>query len=130
VCDNVTDCNDDTTQCLPAAGAWGEPIPGLGLCVANCNPMEPSCGVHANCVYLSVPPLFDCAASLDHGDGDSCSVDTDCAAGLLCRSNTCRPWCDTPGDVYATCKSLVWCCAIDPAPSYAGTELGYCACAM
>jgi hypothetical protein len=91
--------------------------------------MDPACGLHANCVYLGDPPLFDCYASLDHGDGDSCVEDADCAAKLMCTDDhECRKWCDTPGDVWSTCKTAVWCCTLDPAPSYGGDELGYCAC--
>jgi hypothetical protein len=128
VCDNVGDCPDPTSQCLPAQADGGGSIPGLSVCVANCNPMSPGCGPHANCVYLGNPPLFDCTASLDHADGDSCSVDSDCAAGMTCRGSNCELWCSTPGDTFSWCKPVVWCCSIDPAPYYDQTELGYCDC--
>jgi hypothetical protein len=128
VCQGAGDCHDPGTQCLPAQAESPGTIPGLLLCVANCNPMSPVCGLHTNCIYLTDPPLFDCAASLDHADGDNCTEDQDCAAGMTCAGGTCRLWCDTPGDQFSWCKSMVWCCALDPAPSYGGTELGYCAC--
>jgi hypothetical protein len=128
MCESVDDCPDANTQCLPAAAEAGGTIPGLSLCVANCNPMSPACGALATCVYLDSPPLFDCFASLEHQDGDGCTTSSDCAAGLLCRGGTCRLWCNTPGDAGAWCKTFVWCCSIDPAPSYGGSELGYCAC--
>ena len=128
VCHGLGDCNDPNTQCRPAEAGAGGSIPDFNLCVANCNPMSSSCGQHATCVYLGDPPLFDCYASLDHGDGDSCSQDSDCGAGLMCTGSTCRLWCDTPGDAGSWCKTFVWCCSIDPAPSYGGTELGFCAC--
>jgi hypothetical protein len=128
VCDDVGDCADNATQCLPAQAGGGGSIPGLSVCVANCNPMSAGCAIHATCVYLGNPPLFDCVASLDYADGDGCTLDSDCGTGLTCRSGKCRLWCNTPGQVDAWCKTFVWCCSIDPAPSFGGTALGYCSC--
>jgi hypothetical protein len=129
ICDGADDCvTHAEAQCVQAQQGSGDPVVGLTVCTAHCNPIQtPPCdGAHGavTCGYRAAVGALDCFASGNVGVGDSCTTDADCAPGLACTGE-CREWCQPPGWNNG-CGVIEDCEARNPAVYYEGEQYGVC----
>ena len=129
ICDGADSClTHAEAQCVQALAADGQPVVGLTVCTAHCNPLQlvPCDGTHGavTCGYRAAVGALDCFASLNVQVGDDCSADSDCAPGLACTGE-CREWCKPPGWNNG-CGVIEDCEARNPPVFYEGNEHGVC----
>jgi hypothetical protein len=129
VCDGADSClTHAEAQCVQALAAGGQPVVGLTVCTAHCNPIQtPPCdGTHGavTCGYRAGVGALDCYASMNVQVGDNCSSDSDCAPGLACTGE-CREWCKPPGWNNG-CGVIEDCDDRNPPVFYEGNEYGVC----
>lgn len=89
-------------DCVFGRDSAGLPIPGLGVCLAQCNPIAAAvnpCADHPDttCFYRVDEGAFDCGLSGDKPWPNVCNSHQECAYGLGCLGGTCRDWCPTLG---------------------------------
>jgi hypothetical protein len=131
-CARDADCEEEGASCNPLDGD-GPILSKLRYCDAPCDllsPAQPRAGLHAcgedqTCVRAASSTV--CAASVGHGTwGAVCERDIDCAMGLGCVDETCKPWCNPDG---ASCGEWAACVAADDVTGVAaptGTCEGSC----
>lgn len=141
LCDSEDDCAGDG-RCVDAVLSIGEPIPGLKLCTAGCQPLT---GVPCDLALGDVAcaahnpgddvPSLDCVASQGAAEDAPCtqqsavSSRTECAQGLSCAFVTgqgsafCKRWCSAPG-AQAECDAGETC--VDTGLTHMGTPYGIC----
>ena len=128
-CANANDCAAFDGECLPAMRepmAMPAEIPGAKTCISMCDPKVGSpcaLGLGASCIWLGMSD-FDCALVQGSSEGDPCSSQYDCAAGLACVG-TCEEWCEPPGGFPGNC-SILGCGSVNPQIFYMGVEQGVC----
>lgn len=88
--------------CVEALSSTGEVIPGLQVCVADCNPapapMSPcGDGDETTCYYREDLEMLDCAASAGGTWPQGCEAHTDCAFSFACVDGTCIDTCFSEG---------------------------------
>ncbi|MBW2528412.1 MAG: hypothetical protein JRI23_29825 [Deltaproteobacteria bacterium] len=113
-------------SCVQANAPGGGAIPGLQICTAYCDPLNPlSCNQSngtTNCLYGNLG--FDCFASGTSGLLAGCSGFLSCGPPNTCHLGLCRPWCDT---LLGSCTfPLLTCYGYSPPIFYDGVEVGYC----
>ncbi len=114
----------------------GEPITGLKVCTAHCEPITGApCGDTLNCVYEMGLTEFDCFSSKRFKKGVTCDLSSDCDTGLVCakRSSeterTCKVWCaPANGKANDGCTGIGQVCIpFEASAKYNGVEYGICA---
>jgi hypothetical protein len=129
-CAAGTDCVS-TSQCKPVqyveAGATKD-IPGMKVCMAQCDPLNPSklCGASTTCLFSS-PTATTCAAAGLSTTAGSCATDAfTCAPGYICvNTGDCKRWCRIgfTGD----CPGGKVCGKLSTSPTIGTIEYGVCA---
>lgn len=141
LCDSEDDCAGEG-RCVPAVLGIGEPIGGLTICTAGCQPLTGApCDValgEVACVAHNPgdgTPALDCVASGGAPEDAPCtqqsavSSRTECAQGLSCAFVTgagsafCKRWCSAPG-AQAECDAGETC--VDAGLTHMGTAYGIC----
>ncbi len=132
-CTTSSDCKPGS--CVPATDGNGNPIPGVSICTAHCDPvLATPCGTGATCIDDPPEGDFDCAASGFVPVDGPCGQSSDCGRGLVCAGNTstdglCSYWCEPANsnapDCYGTfCNALT---DENGNPiTYGGATYGYC----
>lgn len=77
-------------------------LPAAGYCVVECDPFTAFCATGQACTSFELITGDGSALTCSNqfgagGEGTSCTLDTHCAAGLLClgtSGKSCRPFCD------------------------------------
>lgn len=128
------------SDCSAAPGAqkceqidWldGTPIPGVSVCARICDPVHPqnpksplqSCPASFRCDPLNnAPGATVCSPAGTATMGSSCTIDTDCIAGLFCAANSCRAYCFTDSD----CNGGTCSFGFSPAVIAGTYTVGYC----
>lgn len=119
------------SQCKPVqyveSGA-AKDIPGMRVCMAQCDPLSPTkaCGASTTCLFSS-PTATTCAAAGLSTTAGSCASDPfTCAPAYVCvNTGDCKRWCrigfagDCPGG--KTCGKL------STSPTLGTIEYGVCA---
>jgi hypothetical protein len=139
LCDSEDDCPGDG-RCVQAHVSLGEPITGLSLCTAGCQPLtgDPCAVASGDVACIAHNPgddvtSLDCAASGGAPEDAVCSAQTaassrsDCDNGLMCvlagNQQLCKRWCSSPGS-QAECDPGETCS--DAGVSHMGTPYGVC----
>jgi hypothetical protein len=136
-CSTAADCAGTNVTCEQIIDyGSGKPVPGLKVCSAGCDPVDPSaiCGPGVTCFPYPWNGLGkdhgDCVGPTGSGVGpDACSgtnLNEPCAPGYYCTTtHDCVHWCRVG---HATdCLSGELCEPfISPQPVIAGVEYGVC----
>lgn len=109
-------------------GGVAKSVPGMRVCMAQCDPMNPSrlCGAFTTCLFPS-PAVTTCAAAALSTTASSCATDPfACAPGYVCvGTGDCKRWCriGLAGD----CPGGKACNRLSTAPKIGTIEYGVCA---
>lgn len=109
-------------------GGVAKSVPGMHVCMAQCDPMNPSkvCGAFTTCLFPS-PAFTTCAAAGFSTTAASCTSDPfACAPGYVCvGTGDCKRWCriGLAGD----CPGGRACNKLSTAPKIGTIEYGVCA---
>ncbi len=109
-------------------GSVVKTVPGMRVCMAHCDPLNPSkvCGASTTCLFPSATTTTCAAAGLSTTATSCASNPFACAPGYVCvGTGDCKRWCriglagDCPGG--KTCNKL------STAPTIGSIEYGVCA---
>lgn len=108
VCDPSGAPCESGGACVEALSATGSVVPGLHVCVADCNPAPAPIspcgdGDETTCYYRDDLEMLDCAASAGGTWPESCDAHTDCAFSFVCLDGTCTDTCFSEG---VTCDNF------------------------
>lgn len=133
-CSSSSDCSGPgaptcrNAQYVDSVTKATKDIPGLRVCMQQCDPINPSkvCGASTTCLFSS-STATTCAAAATSTTAASCASDGfACAPGYVCvGAGDCRRWCRIgfAGD----CPSGKTCGKLATAPTIATIEYGVCA---
>ena len=138
-CSSSVDC--DGAACVEAFTTAGLPIPGIKLCLAECDPVEntlcAAAGAEVSCVYRADLEAFDCARAGDGAANTQCDAQAECAVGLGCLEvngqTGCLNWCEYDGQGTEPCTAAeapgaVLAICVPQLPSIASNGVEYGAC--
>ena len=102
ICDAAGPPCESGGACVDAVSSTGDMIPGLQVCIADCNPAPAPIspcgdGVETTCYYREDLEMLDCAASAGAAWPSSCDNHTDCAFSFACIDGTCTDTCFSEG---------------------------------
>lgn len=123
-CVSTSACNDVRY----VAGGVEKTVSGMRVCMAQCDPINPSksCGASTTCLFPS-PTTTTCAAAGLSTTATSCASDPfACAPGYVCvGTGDCKRWCRIgfAGD----CPGGKACNRLSSAPKIGSIEYGVCA---
>ncbi len=132
-CKSASDCPMADARCRTAqyTDASGAPadIPGYDICLAQCDPMNPSaaCGANTTCFFPYTDDTTQCAAAGTSKSVGGCASDTfACAPGYICvNSGDCLKWCRV--GFSSDCTGTGGTCAsFTTPPMRSGIEYGVC----
>lgn len=141
-------CETNEGECIPVRTDTEPPedIPFAFICAGRCDPIDLTrsdldvkpCGAGADCVpgwADSTDPLYAASFCLpDTGDGDdddTCSYDSDCAAGygctsVVCDAQTCSGFCAQYCEDNGDCQPGMACNLEDARVGAPGSTIGFC----
>jgi len=137
---NVAGLSCGAEACAVGRDSAGLPLAGLGVCLANCQPLasnDKPCSDDAavTCFYRADELAFDCGQGAELPWPSSCTSHLDCGYGLGCIQNQCRDWCPTIGsECFGTKGDGSWYCenfmpcgtCTASGLTYEGAPLGVC----
>lgn len=133
-CEGLTDC--DGADCVEATSQAGLEIPGIKVCLIECNPQtaegcDSSAG-DVSCVFRPDVDTVDCFIAGAGEINDACTLDADCGVALACidagAGAVCEPWCTQEAGQICAHPSAAFAICVPHSPNVVVDGVAYGGC--